>query len=301
MQDTQQIALGSVTVTRVEEMHGPIMPADQFFPDLPGQAWEDQRDMLAPDHLGAGDSTVRAAMQTWVLRSGGATILVDTAIGNGKTRPAVEAWNHLQLDYLGNLARAGVRPEDVDLVVNTHLHADHIGWNTRLADGAWVPTFPNATYLVPKADLEFWNPTGNPGIAGGVNENAFEDSVAPVLDAGQLQAWEGSHAIDASLRLEAAPGHTPGHSVIKLESGPDRALLAADILHTPLQVAHPDYSSCFCLDPVQARATRLRLLGWAADSNALVLPAHLSGHSALEVRRQGGSFTITKWAPFTRY
>ena len=301
MQETQQITLGSVAVTRVEEMHGPVMPADQFFPDMPEQAWKEYREMLVPDHLDADDNMVVAAMQTWVLRSGGKTILVDTAIGNDKTRPAVDAWDHLQLDYLGNLARAGVRPEDVDLVINTHLHSDHVGWNTRLADGTWVPTFPNATYLMPKADFEFWNPANNPDIAGGVNENAFEDSIAPVLDAGQVQLWEDSHVIDGGLRLEAAPGHTPGHGVIVLESGTDRALFAADIMHTPLQASHPDHSSCFCRDPAQANATRRRLLGWAADNNALVLPAHLSGHTALEIQHQGSSFTVTKWAPFTRY
>jgi glyoxylase-like metal-dependent hydrolase (beta-lactamase superfamily II) len=87
-------------------------------------------DSESPRQPGADDTMVHAAMQTWVLRSGGRTILVDTAIGNDKTRPAVAAWDHLALDYLGNLARAGVRPEDVDLVINTHLHADHIGWNT---------------------------------------------------------------------------------------------------------------------------------------------------------------------------
>jgi glyoxylase-like metal-dependent hydrolase (beta-lactamase superfamily II) len=164
-----------------------------------------------------------------------------------------------------------------------------------------VPTFPNATYLMPRADFEFWNPASNPNIAGGVNENAFKDSVAPVLDAGQVQLWEDSHVIDARLRLEAAPGHTPGHGVVVLESGGDKALFAADILHTPLQLAHPDHSSCFCQDPAQANATRRRLLGWAADNNALVLPAHFSGHTALEIQHQGDRFAIKQWAPFTRY
>jgi glyoxylase-like metal-dependent hydrolase (beta-lactamase superfamily II) len=301
MSDTQQIVLGNVTVTRVEELHGPIMPADAFFPSVPEHAWKDQREILVPDHLGADDAMVHAAMQTWVLRSGGKTVLVDTGIGNDKVRPAVEAWSHLQLGYLDNLAGAGVRPEDVDLVINTHVHSDHIGWNTRLAGGTWVPTFPNATYLIPKVDFEFWNPANNPNIAGGVNENAFEDSVAPVLAAGQVQLWEGSHTIDASLRLEAAPGHTPGHGVLKLESGADKALFAADILHTPLQFAHPDHSSCFCTDPSRAAETRHRLLGWAADNSALVLPAHFSGHGGVEIQRQGGGFAITGWAPLARY
>ncbi|MER8187260.1 MBL fold metallo-hydrolase [Kitasatospora sp. NPDC094015] len=301
MQDTHEIVLGDVTVTRIEEMHGPIMPADQFFPDLPAQAWQDHRAMLVPDHLGADDTMVHVAMQTWLLRSGGRTILIDTGVGNDKARPAVATWDHLDLDYLGTLALAGVRPEDVDLVVNTHLHVDHVGWNTRLVDGAWVPTFPNATYLMPKADFEFFDPDANPDITGGVNENVFEDSVAPVHAAGQVQLWEGSHTIDAHLRLEEAPGHTPGSSVVKLASGGERALFAGDLVHTPLQVIHPDHNSCFCQDPVRSRATRRELLGWAADTRALVLPAHLSGHSAFEVRDTAGGFAIKGWAPFTRY
>jgi glyoxylase-like metal-dependent hydrolase (beta-lactamase superfamily II) len=293
-----EIKLGDVTVSRVEEMHGPIMPTGAFFPSMPAEAWERHRSALAPDHLD-GD-LVHAAMQTWVLRSEGRTILIDTGIGNDKTRPAVDAWDHLSLDYLGNLARAGVRPEDVDLVVNTHLHVDHVGWNTRLVDGAWVPTFPNATYLMPRADFVFWDPANHPGLAGGVNENAFPDSIAPVHAAGQVQLWEGAHTIDSNLRLEAAPGHTPGSSVLKLSSGGDRALFAGDLVQTPLQIAELGHSSCFCEDPAAADATRRELLGWAADQHALVLPAHFSGHGAVEIRHHGDAFAIQEWAPFSR-
>ncbi|WP_235454166.1 hypothetical protein [Streptomyces olivochromogenes] len=117
MPDMHETILGDVTVTRVEEMHGPIMPADQFFPDLPEQAWKDHREPLVPDHLGADDAMVHVAMQTWLLRSEGRTILVDTGVGNDKSRPTVAAWDHLRLDYLGTLARAGVRPEgDPELI-----------------------------------------------------------------------------------------------------------------------------------------------------------------------------------------
>jgi len=295
-----EIKLGDVTITRVEEMHGPIMPRDAFFPSMPAEAWDRHAGLLVPDHLGA-DAMVHVAMQTWVLRSGGRTILVDTGVGNDKTRPAVEAWDHLSLDYLGALARAGVRPEDVDLVVNTHLHVDHVGWNTRLVDGEWVPTFPNATYLMPKADFLFWDPANNPAIAGGVNEHVFGDSVAPVHAAGQVRLWEDMYAIDGDLRLEAAPGHTPGSSVLKLSSGTDRALFAGDLVHTPLQVLEAGHNSCFCEDPAGARATRRQWLGWAADNAALVLPAHFSGHGALEVARDADTFSIKQWGPFSRY
>lgn len=154
---------------------------------------------------------------------------------------------------------------------------------------------------MPKVDFEYWNPDNNPNIAGGINENAFEDSIAPVLAAGQVRLWETSHTIDAGLRLEAAPGHTPGASVVTLASGDDRALFAGDIMHTPLQVTHPGHSSCFDLDPAQSRATRLRLLGWAAENRALILPAHLSGHSALEIENTGNGFAIKQWGPLPRY
>jgi glyoxylase-like metal-dependent hydrolase (beta-lactamase superfamily II) len=295
-----EITIGDVTVARIEEMHGPIMPPKVFFPTILETAWDAHRDMLVPDHLDAGGEMVQVAMQTWLLRSDGRTILVDTGVGNDKARPAVEAWDHLHLDFLGALDAAGVRPEDVDLVVNTHLHVDHVGWNTVLRDGEWVPTFPNATYLMPRADFEFFNPANNPNIAGGVNENVFEDSIAPVRAAGQVLLWEDSYAIDAALRLEGAPGHTPGSSVLKLVSGAEHALFAGDLLHTPLQIAEVEHNSCFCEDPAGARATRRSLLGWASDHTALVLPAHFSGHGAIEVERRGDGFEIRRWAEFDR-
>lgn len=295
------LKLGDVTVTRIEEMHGPIMPAGVFFPSMPAEAWGANADLVVPDHFCAADSMVHVAMHSWLLRSEGRTILVDTGVGNDKNRPAVEPWHRLNLGYLDRLAEAGVRPEDVDLVVNTHLHVDHVGWNTRLVAGEWVPTFPNATYLMPAADFHHWNPANNPGIAGGVNEFVYEDSVAPVHAAGQVELWEDTYTVDRNLTLQAAPGHTPGSSVVRLVSGSDRALFAGDLVHTPLQLRHPEHNSCFCEDPEGARRTRTALLGWAADNTALVLPAHFSGHSALEVERRGAAFALKQWAPFPRY
>jgi len=297
-----EITLGDVTVARIEEMHGPVgMTPEQFFPGSPARLWQENHARLIPHHLSGEDNVVQVAMQTWALRSAGRTILIDTGVGNGKPRPAVPGWDGLETGYLDNLAAAGIKPADVDLVVNTHLHVDHVGWNTRLVDGAWVPTFPNATYLMPRAEFEHWNPAHNPNIAGGVNENVFEDSVAPVYAAGQVQLWEDDHVIDENLRLLAAPGHTPGSSVVALGSRGEHALFAADLMHTPLQVAHPRIHSCFCEDPIGAHATRTNLLGWAVDHTALVLPAHFSGHSALTVARDGAGFRIAGWASLPAY
>lgn len=295
------IVLGDVDVTRVEEMHGPSgLTQEQFFPTVPEEEWREHHNLLVPDFFDTDTGICESAIQTWVLRSEGRTILIDTGVGNHKERPNVPAWDHLDLDFLGNLERAGVKPDDVDVVVNTHLHVDHIGWNTRLEGQSWVPTFRNATYLMSKADFEFWNPANNPNVADGVNQNAFEDSIAPVHAAGQVVLWESEYTIDANLRLRAAPGHTPGSSVLTLTSGSDRAVFAGDLVHTPFQIMRPHHNSCFCEDAEAARASRREILGWAADTNALVLPAHFAGHGALEVGRDGGSFRIKRWASLPR-
>ncbi|MFI6209032.1 MBL fold metallo-hydrolase [Streptomyces sp. NPDC051041] len=299
----EQITLGNVSITRVREYFGPVdMTPDTFLPESSKEVWETGADWLVPHFLDSGTNIVNAAVQTWLLRSEGRTILVDTGVGNHKERPYAPVWSHLRTDFLAGLARAGVRPEDVDIVINTHLHIDHVGWNTCLHGRHWVPTFPNATYLMPKDDFDFWNPeNGHQSKLGRGNQNVFEDSVAPVHRAGLTLLWEDSHRIDANLRLETAPGHTPGNSVLTLTSGTDRAVFVGDMLHSPVQILEPDVNSCFCENPAEARATRRKVLGWAADNNALLIPAHLGGHGAAEVVREGSAFAVKGWAPFTPY
>lgn len=296
----QEIVLGDVSITRIVEFHGSvgIAPAD-FFPEAPEQAWREHGHWLEPDFVDSAADVCVNAVQTWLLRSEGATILVDTGIGDDKERPYAPIWSRRRTGFLDELAEAGVQPQDVDVVVNTHLHVDHVGWNTRLEDRTWVPTFPNATYLLPRRDFDFWNPeNGHPSKVGRGNQNVFEDSVAPVYEAGQALLWDDGHTIDGNLRLELAAGHTPGSSVLALASGADRALFVGDLLHTPLQFVSPDTNSCFCEDPAEARATRRRLLGRASDTNALVLPAHLGASGGAEVVRDGDAFAIAAWAPF---
>jgi glyoxylase-like metal-dependent hydrolase (beta-lactamase superfamily II) len=298
---TNEIILGDVTVTRVTEYHGSVeMSPAEFFPESPRTAWDEHRSWLAPHFWDPDTDECVSAIQTWVLRSEGRTILVDTGVGNHKDRPYAPVWNRLDTDFLDNLAAAGVRPEDVDIVVNTHLHIDHVGWNTHLDGRTWVPTFPNATYLMTRRDFDFWNPANeNKPLLGRGNQNVFEDSVAPVHQAGLTHLWDGSYRIDKNLRLDLAPGHTPGSSVLTLESGGDRALFVGDLVHTALQIVEPDVNSCFCEDPAESRATRHKLLGLAAEDNALVFPAHLGGHGAAEVERNGSKFSIKGWAGFS--
>jgi len=293
---TQSVMLGDVEVLRVVEWQGPFLPGHQLVPEGGAELWEENADWLAPHHWQPGSGLTVLVLQTWVIRSAGRTVLVDTGVGNGRERPESPAFHHRQGDFLGPLAAAGVRPEEVDVVINTHLHADHVGWNTMEAGGEWVPTFPNARYLVPAADDFHFGPGS--GYRGGPEGRLIhQDSIAPVDRSGQLVRWEGTHRIDEHLVLEAAPGHTPGSSVLRVESGGDRAVFVGDLMHSPVQVIAPSCSSCFCADPAQAAASRRRILERAADRRELVVPAHFAGAGALEVRREpGGGFGIERWA-----
>ncbi|MGW7536879.1 MBL fold metallo-hydrolase [Amycolatopsis sp. NPDC054798] len=293
---TDTIVLGSVTATRVVEYEGTTRPPEAMFPGLAQDTWRAHESGFPPDSWDRESGLLRTCVQTWVLRSGGATILVDTGAGDGKDRPGTPAFHQLRTGFLDRLAAVGVAPEDVDLVVNTHLHADHVGWNTRLDNGEWRPTFPNATYLLPRADHDYWDPAGShqPKLAH-INENVFADSVAPVVHSGQARLWEGSYEIDGDLRLEPAPGHTPGSCVLTVRSGSDRALFVGDLLHHPLQFAEPGLSSCFCEDPVRAAETRHRLLGQAAEDRALLFPAHVGAGPAVEIVRDGSTFAVKRW------
>lgn len=180
-------------------------------------------------------------------------------------------------------------------MINTHLHIDHVGWNTYLDGRTWVPTFPNATYLMAKADFDYWNPANEiKTLLGRGNQNVFEDSVAPVHEAGLTLLWEDSHQIDANLRLDLAPGHTPGSSVLRLESGSDRALFVGDLMHSPIQIHEPDANSCFCEDPAEARATRHAAPGLGGGQQRPRLPRApgrprrcRSRPRGRQVRRQG--------------
>lgn len=301
-QNADQITLGDVTIPRVKEYYGSVeMTPAQFFPESPDGSWDEHRGLLAPDFWNPETDECHSAIQTWLLRSAGRTILVDTGVGNHKDRPYAPVWNRLDTNFLDNLAEAGARPEDVDMVINTHLHVDHVGWNTYLDDRTWVPTFPHATYLMSQRDFDFWDPSNeNETVLGRGNQNVFEDSVTPVHRAGLTHLWDGSYRIDENLRLDLAPGHTPGSSVLTLDSGGDRALFVGDLVHTALQIVEPRTNSCFCEDPARSRATRRELLGRAAEDNALVFPAHLGGQGAAEVERNGSSFAIKQWAGFSR-
>ena len=216
------------------------------------------------------------SLHSYVIRTARHTILVDTCIGNDKHRPDTKSWHMRDSCFLSDLAALGVAPEAVDFVLCTHLHVDHVGWNTRLDNGRWVPTFPNATYLFHRVEYDYWETHEmDSSVGSGLTpRESFVDSVLPVVEAGQAALVEGDYAIDDSLRLEPSPGHSPGHVFLNLDSAGSSAVFTGDVMHHPVQVALPEWNSRYCYEPAQSRATREAIVDRCADTATVLLAAH---------------------------
>lgn len=277
--------VGDLVVHRIDEVALPPATGTWLLPDATAHV-VGRHEWLRP-HFAEADGALRLDSHSFALTVEGLRVVVDTGIGNGKRR-ANPAWHGLRTDYLQRLADAGYPPDAVDLVVLTHLHTDHVGWNTRArGDGTWVPTFPRARYLVSRTEREFW--------AGHAMDEArqqmFRDSVQPVEEAGLLDLVEvPAEGVELApgLRLLPTPGHTPGHIAVRVSSRGRAALVTGDAVHHPVQLAHPELGSCVDIDPEQARATRRALFGSAADDGALVLGTHFPPPTAGRVHAVGG-------------
>lgn len=282
-------AIGATTIDRVEEAHGPAFPPKMLLPDWDPEILKEHGDWLLPRHYHARTDRFITSLHSWVIRTKHHTILVDTCAGNHKNRPHSPLFHMKDTPYLERLKAAGVNPEEVDYVLCTHLHIDHVGWNTRLENGRWVPTFPNAKYVFSKIDRDYWDPAKNPTLDE-EERQIFVDSVHPVIAAGQDRLVESGDRLGDNLSIEAAPGHTPGSIVLRLSEGGEEGFFTGDVMHHPIQVYRPRWSSNFCADPVQSADTRERVLGQCADCNGLMLPAHFGAPHAGRVRRKGDGF-----------
>lgn len=283
-----QWQLGAVQLTSVVESEGPLLDPFELYPQATPELLAQHLDWLAPRFYDLPAKRFVIAIQGFVLRSAGKVIVVDTCVGDCKARVRGE-FDRAGWGWLTRLAAAGVRPEEVDYVVCTHFHVDHVGWNTRLENGKWVPTFPNARYLFTREEWDFWwSERGDWGRSR--TGDYMDDSVLPVADAGLCEFVPMNHRIDEAIALEAAPGHTPGLVTVGIASGAARAVLASDLLHTPLQCACPQLSTRFCADPDLSRATRLAFLEREAKSGRLVIPAHFPAPSAGHIERAGDAF-----------
>jgi glyoxylase-like metal-dependent hydrolase (beta-lactamase superfamily II) len=216
-----------------------------------------------------------------VVESQGRRIIVDTCIGNDKPRPT-RPFNQLSTDFLDRLTGAGFPPESIDTVLCTHLHVDHVGWNTQLVDGRWTPTFPNARHLFGRVEYEFWHANPDTERFG----DTMGDSVEPIVDAGLADLVASDHRITDEVWLEPTPGHTPGHHSVHISSGGQEAVITGDMTHSPIQFAHDIHCSADT-DPAQADATRRAFVARYGDSPTLVIGTHFATPTAGRIRSDG--------------
>jgi glyoxylase-like metal-dependent hydrolase (beta-lactamase superfamily II) len=289
-----RFTIGRIQVHRIEEWAGTFSPPADLFSGFSAEHWARHEEEFTPGYYDPEAGKLYACLQSWVLDTGEQRILFDTGAGNDKDRPNLPIFGNLQTDFLGRLARAGYQPEDIDVVVCSHIHVDHVGWNTRLVDGRWEPTFRNARYVLPVRDRDYWDPliaTSGPGQIGTlVNDGMFEDSVRPILEAGRAEWADDGFEVAPWISLHCRPGHTPGSMAMHVTSDGETAMFVGDIVHHPAQIYQPEWNSIFCEDAEQARETRRQVLFEAADREALLVPAHFGGAHAARVVREGTGF-----------
>ena len=272
------LSVGRLRVFTVVERAGPTRPT-WLLPDAAPEAVDRHRAWLAP-HFLDDQGRFLQSVHSFVVRAPGLTALVDTCIGNDKDRGGRPPFHMLRTTFLDDLREAGVSPESVDLVICTHLHVDHVGWNTRLDGGRWVPTFPRARHLFARAEWEHWSTSHDDGVA-----RIMADSVLPVLDAGLAQFVEMDHRISDELWLEPTPGHTPGHVSVRLASEGEEAVITGDLMHHPVQVAEPGWGSHFDSDGAKACETRRAFCARYADLPVTVLGTHFHHPTAGRIVR----------------
>lgn len=282
--------LGEVRITRIVEIGRSSFPTASMLPDSTPDAVARHLPWLRPHFFDEEAGDIGSRIQTYVVRTPEHTVLIDTGVGNDKRRDGSPAWNLRHGTYLDDLAAAGIAPEDVDLVVITHLHVDHVGWNTRLVDGRWVPTFPRARYLIVGAEWEFWRHERDRGAEP---YGVIDDSVVPIVEAGRAVLVDAEHVIDEHLTFEPWPGHTPGHAAVRLRTAGGEAVFSGDVMHRVVQVAEPQWNSRFCADAAQARASREAFVERHADTGTLVLAAHFPRPGYIVTERGARRFVVS--------
>ena len=271
-----QWRIGDVKITRVVEIES--LGGSRFI--LPDAT----RDACLPygwmqPHFMDEQGNLLMSVHALVVDTGEHRILVDTCIGNDKERN-VPNWSHLQTHFLQDLEAAGYAPETIDTVLCTHLHVDHVGWNTMLVDGQWVPTFPNARYLFARTEWEHWDANDDETVYGPV----LADSVRPVVEAGLVDLVDMDHRVCPEVCLEPTPGHTPGHVSVHIRSGDAEALITGDCIHHPVQMTRPDWCSSADVDQAQGLQTRETLLQRYVDQDILIIGTHFATPTAGHIK-----------------
>jgi glyoxylase-like metal-dependent hydrolase (beta-lactamase superfamily II) len=277
--------IGDVKITRIIESEAP-WPGTFILPNATPERMQQEADWLFPVFSNE-KGKLRMSIHALVIESRGKRIIVDTCIGNDKIR-SNPAWSKLQLPFMSDLKNAGYTPDQIDNVVCTHLHVDHVGWNTKLVDGKWVPTFDNAQYIIGGTEWDYWS-----NFEGADMRDPVEDSVRPVVERGKANLVESTHRITDEVWLEPTPGHTPGHHSVRISSKGQEAVITGDLMHHPVQCAYPEWDDSFDSDGPMAKKTRRAFCEKYADSNVIVFGTHFATPSCGKIYKHGDAFRFT--------
>lgn len=272
--------IGDVTITKVEEVVSPV-PLGILFPEATPERLAPHDAWLRP-HFLDDEGNMLLSIHAFAVESGGTRIVVDTCLGNGKERP-IPGWSNLETSFLTDLDQAGFPADEVDIVLCTHLHFDHVGWNTIRRDGQWVPTFPNARYLMAEKEWAHWRTEDDPFAPG-----AKQDSILPVFDAGLVDLVEPEHRLTDEIDLIPTPGHTPGHVSVRIRSRGEQAIITGDMFHHPFQMAHPDWKDVADVDGPLAHETRVAFCRRFGDEPTLILGTHFATPTGGHIVRAEG-------------
>jgi glyoxylase-like metal-dependent hydrolase (beta-lactamase superfamily II) len=281
----QKWRVGKVTVTKIVELE--VTGGSRFI--LPQATYEEILPIswLQP-HFADERGRLKMSIHALVVETPERRILVDTCLGNDKENRRIPTWNNLQGPFLADLAAAGYPRESIDTVLCTHLHVDHVGWNTMLVDDKWLPTFPNARYLMGRVEFDHWRSQHERDDM----EAIFADSVQPVHEAGLVDLVETDHCVSDEISLVPTIGHTPGHVSVHIRSQGEEALITGDFMHHPCQIARPHWSSTADRDPDQAQQTRERMLKELSERPVLVIGTHFAGATAGHIVRDGDAYRL---------
>ena len=287
---TSMLRVGDFEISRVHEIELELWST--LLPDWRREMAKANSACLTPDFYVAESDRFRVSIHSWLVKTGELRILIDTCAGNHKSRPSFQLVNELDTPWMARLGEAGARPEEIDFVICTHFHVDHVGWNTRRVEQQWVPTFPNARYVFPRLEREALDPAFGVAKQGSSEHAIFLDSILPVIEAGQAMFVEGDESIATGVDLVAVPGHSKGQIAVRVRSNGAEAMFVGDVVHHPLQVHHPEWNSALCEDPVVARRTRLSVLHHCAQHGSLMAPAHFARPHCGTVRRDASGFSF---------
>ncbi len=272
--------VGKVKITKIVELE--TVGSTRFILPLATNEEIQKLPWLIP-HFATDEGRLKMSIHSLVLEDGKRRIVVDTGLGNDKQGRNVPTWNDRKGPFLETLTAAGFAPESIDTVLCTHLHVDHVGWNTKLAGGKWVPTFANARYLFGKTEYEHWRDHS----VEPAHIAVFNDSVKPIMDAGKADLIASDAKVTDEITMISTPGHSPGHMSIHIRSDGEEGLLTGDVAHHPCQMAHLDWSSTADSDPAKSPDTRRELFSRFADKPVLVIGGH---YNAGHIKHEGNAF-----------